>query len=158
MSDLKRTLPLWLLLVPLCVIPGCGKAGPPIAATSGVITYQGKPVDDAQIVFMSEEKYEGRTWPASARTDKAGKYVLDTPGVGQGALLGKHTVTITKLGPSPGPMPGSPAVGNETNPQFQAYMKPGPSLIPKKYSTPVNSGLEAMVMSGSNTFDFELTD
>ena len=120
--------------------------------------YQGQPVEGADVVFMSEEKFEDRTWPASAKTDASGKYVLETPGVGHGALIGKHTVTITKRGPSPGAIPGSPAVGNETKPEMQAYMQPGLPLIPKKYFSPVTSGLEADVLSGSNTFDFELKD
>ena len=109
-------------------------------------------------MFMSNEKFDGRTWPASAETDGDGRYDLETPGVGHGALLGKHTISITKRGPSPGAMPGSPAVGNETRPEMQAYMQPGTPLIPKKYFSPVTSGLEAEVKSGSNTFNFELQD
>ncbi len=158
MLNLKRTLSLPVALLCVCLIPGCGKAGPPLAATSGIIKYQGQPVEGADVVFMSTEKFEERTWPASAKTDASGKYVLETPGVGHGALIGKHTVTITKRGPSPGAIPGSPAVGNETKPEMQAYMQPGPPLIPKKYFSPVTSGLEADVLSGSNTFDFELKD
>ena len=158
MPNLKRTLPLWLFLSCWCVIPGCGKAGPPLAATSGVVTYQDKPVEDADVVFMSLETHEGRTWPASGKTDKTGKYVLETPGVGPGALLGKHTVSITKRGPSPGAKPGSPAFGNETKPEFKAYLQPGPPLIPQKYFSSVTSGLEAKVESGGNTIDFALQD
>ncbi len=158
MSKLKRALTLWLLLSLLCLLSACGKAGPPLASTSGVVTYKGEPVVGAQVMFMSNEKFEGRTWPASAETDGDGKYDLETPGVGHGALLGKHTISITKRGPSPGAKPGSPAFGKETQPEFQRYLEPGPHLIPKKYSSPVDSGLEADVKSGSNTFDFELKD
>lgn len=158
MFSQSRIFSTYLLLLSLVVISGCGQAGPPIAATSGTITYQGKPVDNADVLFSSEEQFEGRNWPASAKTDKDGKYVLETTGIGKGALLGKHTVTITKRGPSPGAKPGSPAVGNETKPQFQAYMMPGPALIPEKYFSPMTSKLEAMVDSGGNTIDFALTD
>jgi len=107
---------------------------------------------------MSMEKFDGRTWPTSAVTDGDGKYELETPGVGHGALIGKHSVTITKRGPSPGTRTGSPAVGNETRPEMQAYMQPGPPLIPKKYFSPVTSGLEAEVRPGGSTINFELRD
>ena len=153
-----RALEYGLLLSLLLVTSACSKAGPRLAATSGVVTYQGNPVVDAQVVFVSSEKFEGRTWPASSETDGDGKYVLTTAGVGQGALLGKHSVTITKRGLSPGAIPGSPAVGHESLPEMQAYMQPGPALIPKKYFSPVTSTLEVEVKSGNNTHNFDLKD
>lgn len=146
----------WILVLCVGLLSACGKGGPPLAATSGVVTYQGDPVVDAQVVFMSLEKFDGRTWPASAVTDGDGKYELETPGVGRGALIGKHSVSITKRGLSPGAVPGSPAVGNETRPEMQAYMQPGPPLIPKKYFSPVTSGLDAEVQAGGSTINFEL--
>ncbi|MDB5391000.1 MAG: carboxypeptidase regulatory-like protein [Planctomycetaceae bacterium] len=158
MSNLTRVVPSGLLLSLLFVVAACGKSGPPLASVSGVVTYQDKPVVYAQVVLMSIEKYDGRTWPASAETDEDGRYVLETPGVGNGALVGKHTVSITKRGPSRGAAPGSPAVGNESRPEMQAYMLPGPALIPERYFSPVTSGLEAEVKPGSNTFDFKLKD
>src|SRR5262245_34579757 len=87
----------WLslaLLVPL--VAGCGQAG--LARVKGKVTCNGKPVREAAITFNPAPRHDkdrepGK--PATGFTDNEGNYVLSTYRPYDGALLGKHRVTVT---------------------------------------------------------------
>jgi hypothetical protein len=74
-------------------IAGCGKSGPELAAVSGRVTVDGKPMENVDVTFQPDEMR-----PASyARTDASGHYELGYKRGVQGALLGQHTVRIRSL-------------------------------------------------------------
>src|SRR5687768_10681307 len=70
---------------------GCGPAGPFVAPVEGTVTYQGKPVPNAKIVFVPSQR---GGMSAIGISDALGKYKLTTFGSHDGALLGKHKVSI----------------------------------------------------------------
>ena len=80
-------------------------------------------------------------------TDAEGRYALTSIKTGDGAVVGKHVVTIEPATPgmslTPGEAPRSP--------------KP-PTQTPPKYATAATSGLNVEVASGNNTHNFELKD
>ncbi|WP_437223356.1 carboxypeptidase regulatory-like domain-containing protein [Planctomicrobium sp. SH661] len=128
---------------------GCGGSGAPaMAKVSGVVTYQGKPLSDANISFVPE------SGPiASGLTDAEGKFSLSIRGT-PGAVLGEHRISITAfkpVTPSPGNKP-SAAGSEDLNPA-----KPV-SRIPEKYGSPETSGLSAVVVKQRtpNNFQFDL--
>lgn len=131
---------LWMC-VPL--LNGCGPSGPETAAVTGLVTYNGQPLPDAAVVFTPPN---GR--PASGVTNGEGRFQLSTFGENDGALIGKHTVTITANAsyvPSMWPDPPAPP--------------PKGPKIPTKYGSPSESGLDADVKpDGPNDFTFELKD
>jgi hypothetical protein len=92
-----RTRPsILLLLAGLLLLPGCG--GPKMAYVTGKVTCKGKPVKEAAVTFNPAGRFDGDKEPgkpATGFTDEEGKYVLATFKKNDGALIGKHQVTVT---------------------------------------------------------------
>lgn len=121
-----------ILLVAACAMAGCSSSsGPPLGQVSGTVTLDGQTVADAEVLFVPASGN-----PSVGKTDQKGQYTLAYDQKRKGAVIGKHTVRITKLGE-----PGSP---NDTK-----------NLLPEKYNQ--KSPLTAEVKEGKNSFDFKLT-
>lgn len=138
------------MLAPTLAV-GCGgkSDGPDLAKVGGTVTYQGKPLPNAQVLFLPDTPGAPS---ANGTTDKNGYYQLTTRTPGDGALVGKHRVTVTARGPDkviPGNTTTSGMPGND--------VEPGDPLIPQKYFIADTSGLNGEVKSGKNTIDFDLT-
>src|SRR5579863_8429677 len=97
---MRRTRVYALPAVMALVVFGCGQqtdrwkdARPETAPASGVVTFQGEPLEGAVVVFQP-------TAPdgigASALTDGEGKFELQTFPPDFGAVPGKYVVCITK--------------------------------------------------------------
>jgi hypothetical protein len=130
------------------VLAGCSSQSDGLAPVQGIVTYQGKPLENALVVFIPETP---NLLPASDLTDGSGRYELMTKVPGDGASIGKHRVTVTARGPektSPGQEIGLPEIKVEA----------GPLLIPARYSNPDSSGLTAEVKPEGAALDFELKD
>lgn len=126
-------------------VVGCGKSGTaPTVKVSGTVTYNGQPVEGASVAFVPEN---GR--PASGETDASGKFTLSTFETGDGAVPGKHTVTISE--PSEDPS----GEGEED------YSMPDESAgrFPAKYGDLGTSDFTADVKEGGEgDFTFNMTD
>ena len=136
----------WPTLVAVLVLgslPGCGQRQdvPETAPARGLVLYQGKAVNEAEVMFHPQA--EGH--PAVGRTDADGRFVLTTYDAKDGAVLGTHAVTV-RLMPTGG-LPGMEADSA------------GAAAIPEKYADPSRSLLTAEVKAGEdNEFKFELQD
>lgn len=123
---------------------GCGRSGPTaeivdVEPVSGVLTYQGKPLEYFQVTFYPTD---GRR-PAAGVTDGAGKFTLGTNEEGDGAPPGPCKVSIAFVGP---PMDDAAAQANPIdNP---AFLPRPPIVIPAKYASPETSGLTQDVPDG----------
>jgi len=137
--------PLARLVVLACasLVPvACGSTGPNMARVTGKVTYQGKPVPKGSVTFVSTAE-GGRN--ATGQLDPEGNYTLQTEQPGDGALVGDYLVTIYAHDePILDYIPKKPI--------------PPKILTPTKYEKVETSGLKATVKSGSNKFDFDLTD
>ena len=128
---------------------GCG-GGPEIPelySVTGKVTYQGKPVPNAKLVFIPEKedkKEAGKPGnrPA-AETNENGEYTVLWGQDAEGAPAGKYTITILAYAPY------GPGDDTESAP---------PSLIPLKYNNPKTSGLTREVKEDDNVFNFDLDD
>ena len=118
---------------------GCGPSRPETAAVEGTVTYQGKPVEGARVTF-----YPPNNRPAGGTTDVEGKFSLMTFSQDDGVILGECSVAISKQTGAP-PSAAHP-MGVVTH------------FLPPKYANPKTSGLIETVQSGSNSFEFNLTD
>ncbi len=121
---------------------GCGSSGPEMAAVSGKVTYQGKPLEKGTISFVPVDPDKAA---AHGVLGPGGAYELQTREPGDGAEVGDYRVAITDIDPESlnTELPGEP-------------VKLPKSAIPKKYQDANTSGLTAKVESGRNTKDFNL--
>jgi len=92
-----------LLLSFMAIFSSCGgrPAGYKTVPVSGILRCQGKPIPGIQVLFSPRaENGRGESSPgrsAMARTDDEGKFTLSTYGLNDGAVVGKHTVTLLVL-------------------------------------------------------------
>ncbi len=136
-------------LLLLAVAVGCGNDGrPPLAPVSGIVTLDNEPIAGAAVMFMPQAG--GR--PAQGVTDAAGKFRLTTFEDNDGALVGNHQVTITKL-----EVTGMPATTDGLSGMVDPSQIKETWIIPQKYSQPGTSGLTANVAKGMDELKFELT-
>ena len=136
----------WVSVI-LCafVSSGCGNTqeGPETVPVRGTVTYQGQPLDGANVVFHPTD---GSTTLASqAVTDASGRFELATHvGVGKfkpGIVPGNYAVAITKLDTA----------------SVSSTLAAPKDLLPKKYGDPKTSGLAAEVTAQQdNEFSFAL--
>lgn len=126
----------------LALLAGCGGGGPTLAPVTGTVTYQGKPIADAEVTFYPKA---GRV--AIGKTNAEGRFELMTASPGDGAGVGEYTVVISKA-----------EMVSDPNAPDSPYKIPKP-LLPPRYAAPTTSGLTAQVKAGQkNDFVFELKD
>ncbi len=160
------------LAVTVLFLSGCGDGYDiKVYPVSGVVTYKGKPLDNADVVFTTPGK-EGQpsTVMGLGKTDAEGRYTIKTQ-MGptdtlNGAVEGHHLVTISKY------IPPNGMSEEELNKLMRAEVaameakgfvtkeETAPSRIPflpPKYQNPSASELFADVSAkGENTFNFDL--
>ncbi len=151
----------------ICVLAGCGgETLPTTARARGVVTYKGAPVEGARVMF---HPVDGGARTSYGTTDASGKFELSTFGTGDGALIGRHKVTITKA-----EMPTENLTktdveamqnrGISAMPGYEGMMgvggKPAEKpkmLLPDTYADKKKTTLEVEVVTdGKNQFPFEL--
>ncbi len=137
-------------------IVGCGESNQVYVTKVAVtVTYKGKPVEGATVVFNNQTK------PAFGITNAEGKTNMTTYSSGDGAIIALHGVSISKMKLDPKLVVG-PAI-DQMDPNYDPMEKPSvappKSQLPQKYLLPTTSGLTAdVVKGGENVFEWELTD
>ncbi len=123
----------------LAFIVGCRETNSPATAeVRGVVTYKGQPVKNGQVVFHPA----GGENSGRGVTDELGKFVLSTYAMADGAVLGKHKVTVEVL-----------ENRNRAEPIERLRAK---SPIPLKYAELKSSPLEFEVKPDGNEFELKL--
>ena len=130
-----------ILLTVAVVAAGCGRGDElPTAPVSGQLTIDGTPIPKGQVVFAPEQ---GRS--ASGIIQPDGTFVLSTYGDGDGAIVGRHTITV---------------ISSEAVEGADPYDLDSPRrwLVPQRYSNPATSGLSFLVRDdGPNVVEFDLS-
>ena len=125
------------------------KQWPRRVPAGGMVEFDGKPVEDAAVVFVTRGADGKKEYAALGRTDKAGKFRLTTFRPRDGAIVGKHLVGIEKFTA----VPTKPIKGLAPEDQPTAER----NVLPEKYRVYSTSGLEAEVTEkGPNEFVFRL--
>ncbi len=123
-----------------CAVGAGCRSGIELLPVSGVVTLDGKPVEQATVLFKPE------TGPvAYGQTDSAGRFELSTAGR-KGAVPGKHKVSITKTKVT--------GVGNDEMVDPEKVKTEW--IVPQKFTDPEKSELTAEVARGKTTFEFHL--
>jgi hypothetical protein len=130
---------LWLVitLIGLLLLSGCGKGDRlETAKVKGIVTLNGKVVERGVVSFSPQAGRGGR---GLIRPD--GTYELTTYVPNDGAILGKHRVSVTAT---------TPRKSVDEEPEY---------IVPPRFGEPATSGLEYVVTpSGENRFDITLLD
>jgi hypothetical protein len=90
----------WMPACCIVVLAGCSAER--FVPVSGVVTLNGKPLAGADVTFVPihEDKESTKALPSSSgKTDDAGRYSLKGPKDAEGALPGKHRVSILLIDP-----------------------------------------------------------
>lgn len=142
---------LFLLIVAGLMITGCSNSK--VGTVSGVVTLDGKPIDQATVSFYPDE---GRA--SLGRTNEKGEYRLTyTRGV-SGAVIGNHKVTISTLVDAEVDYGDSNyESGGAGEVSVTSVTKARPESMPPKYRDRRQTVLTATVERGSNEINFELT-
>lgn len=135
-----------ILVLPLSFV-GCGGNPNGTVPVTVNVTYNGKPVEEAVVVFAPEAS-DGMA--ANGATDKSGSVKMSTFTKNDGAKPGKYLVTIEKATLEEVRDPDNPDLIVESNVTY---------FIPQIYGSRTQSGLTAEVIDGKkNVFNFDLDD
>lgn len=139
---------LGLALLSLVGLAGCGKSLEPGKIPFAVtVMYQGKPVEEAVVIFVGEDdKY------ANGLTDSSGVADMGTLEPGDGVFAGKYKVGVDKSEHISENDPNDPT-GNRVLKSEDIFH------VPAKYADFFKSGLTAEVTEeGPHEITFELKD
>ncbi|MES2789052.1 MAG: hypothetical protein V4719_05480 [Planctomycetota bacterium] len=128
----------YLVCCGLLAALGCG--GPATGSVSGSVAFNGKPVQAGVVTFVTEDG----TSTSGNLTE--GEYQIPV------IPLGSAKVTVQSLAPAPA-MVRADQVATATPVAKATPFVP----LPERYQNPKKSGLEYVVISGTNTFDIDLT-
>jgi hypothetical protein len=138
----------FVLLALLLGISGCGRGRPTTHPVSGIVTLDGKPLQGAGVMLMPEAG--GR--PAVGTTNQRGEFTLTTFDPNDGALPGKHAVTVVLKKTTSGVMTGPDGLSGPIAPGGIKEQW----IVPKKYADPKTSGLSAEVRPGMEPLKLDL--
>lgn len=87
------------------LVSGCGGHDYPIAPVEGVVTLDGEPLADAQVGFepIRAARQAEAGFGSYGQTDAQGHYRLESLHGDQGAVVGKHRVSISTMRAEEGP-------------------------------------------------------
>lgn len=130
----------------------------------GRLVYEGRPVENAIVMFVPEPGEDGRQYTAFGTTDKAGRFLLRTfSSSGSGAIAGMHRVKVECMVPTgrilmgpmhekaafrPTPVPVEDGVpGGHQNEEDGLGYPEMRNILPERFADPYTSGLTARVMA-----------
>jgi len=131
------------------LLSGCSDNGPATAPVDGVVTFAGKPVPFAMVVFLPQNAPDGQ--PGYAQTDADGKFSnVSTAGKStNGVVVGTHFVTVTEAWPPDKEIPVDEMGMQKTPPR---------GVWGQKYRDSSNPALKVEVVGGKNNhFGFDLS-
>jgi hypothetical protein len=169
-------------------LAGCGSDnGLNMGRVSGVVTYNGQPVELGEVLFVPDSDKGSNGVPSMGPILKDGRYVMSTQSAGDGVIRGFHKVGIRVLEPQAVGTDNTPTLDPETstgkqmmdaklaNRKTQAknrrknQAKPdAPTvsfsgkvhrfLAPQKLANPETSGIRVQIDRRSSTVDFAIAE
>jgi len=143
-----------VLIALVAFVAGCGgSSGPQTYRVEGTVTYQGAPVEGANVAF---EPTDSTGTSAGGTTDASGKYTLMASFGGTGTTPGTYTVTITKrdVVATGRKVPVTDEGGQEVMIDEMARK----DLLPENYASPARTPFKNITVEAKklNELDFNL--
>ena len=140
-------------------VAGCGPRTrlEGLAPVEGTVTFRGKPVEGASVVFVPA--VAGKR-AAVGTTDATGRFRLTTKDPGDGALPGAYAIAVSKTEASGGLSAAEAEQWSRNRENFGKYPPP-PKItehLPEKYKAANTSGFQATVTGGRNTVNLALEE
>lgn len=133
----------------LLLAGGCGQSDrPQLAPVTGAVLLDGQPMEGAAVMFIPVAG--GR--PAQGLTDAQGKFRLTTFEENDGAIVGEHKVSVTKM-----KVTGATETAEGLSGTVDAANIQETWIVPQRYSLPETSNLTAKVEKGMPEPKFELS-
>jgi hypothetical protein len=139
-------------------VVGCGRMGH--VPVEGIVTLDGKPVQDAAVTFIPSAG--GR--PGLASTDAQGRFRMQDAGMKPGLLPGRYAIIVFKaVWAAPRRVirnSAEPAVDGGASPMIEmpeGEPKIEKYLVPERYSSGQTSGLSATIVGPMQDLVFNLT-
>jgi len=173
----------WLCLAAACAIAGCGPGnGLTMGRVSGVVTYNGEPVELGEVLFLPDSEKGNSGVPSMGAIGKDGRYVMSTQESGDGVIAGYHKVGIRALDAESVNKAEASASATDSaassNPMMARVKRSSkrknrakadaPSvsfgtnshrfLAPEKLANPETSGIRVQVSRGSNRLNFAIQE
>lgn len=124
----------------VCLLFGCGVAGPKTAIVKGTVTFKGKPVPNGTVTFVPASGHH-----ATGEIRPDGSYTLTSFRPGDGAVPGTYKVIVVAMQDMTGRLP------EDRTPL-------PPPIVPNKYTSIATTDLTVEVKEGENQIDLPLRD
>ena len=145
-----------LLSLVLAALTGCGKKRPETTPIEGVVTFQGKPLTEADVMFAPQQS----GWPSTGKTDSQGRFRLTTFQQNDGAVEGEYNVIVAKFASTAASPDAKLAPSGSGRANAPSSLDDQPVaikwLIPQRYGNAKTSGLSAKVAVGGDELRFDL--
>lgn len=128
-----------------------------LAPVEGTVTFQGKAVEGATVVFVPATAGKRA---AIGTTDVTGRFRLTTKDPGDGALPGPYAIAVSKTEASGGLSAAEAEQWSRKRENAGKY-PPAPTItehLPEKYKAANTSGFQTTVTGGRNTVNLVLED
>jgi hypothetical protein len=119
---------------------------------SGQVTYNGQPLKKGKIYFIPEDATKRQ---GTGEIEDGAILKVTTVDPGDGLFAGKYKVMVSALDDVAVPSFKTGVIDQVVLAKAEAKAK---SLIPKKYSNAIESGLTVEISSSNRTLNFELKD
>ena len=128
-----------------------------LAPVEGTVTFRGKAVEGATVVFVPATAGKRA---AIGTTDATGRFRLTTKDPGDGAFPGPYAIAVSKTEASGGLSAAEAEAWSRKRENFGKY-PPAPTItehLPGRYKAATTSGFQATVTAGRNTLNLTLED
>ena len=130
---------------------GCGEGGPPLLKVEGTVTFDGKPLENAELTFAPDPSNKDVT-AGSAMTADDGTFKARYQSR-FGLAEGKYKISIRKVETKDAAKLPAELKGDPTQMEMLGEFK---QSLPDKYASLDKSSFTIEVKSGAGPFDFEL--
>jgi hypothetical protein len=115
------------LIAAVCAVCGCGPGnGLTMGRVSGLVTYNGQPVEFGDVLFLPDSGKGNSGVPSMGSIGKDGTYVMSTQESGDGVIAGYHKVGIRAL--------DATKVSQDQTPKLDPTVAAGKELLANRLS------------------------